>query len=372
MTAGGQEPRKHHVVPRFYLDRWAENGRVTVTDLDAHKSHSVDPKNALIENDFYRVPAGTVAGSDSPVVWEAWLSQVEGIAAGIFDKLDKSGSRSLDGNDLGHLAGFIAVQITRSRWHRYQARWMNSVGIYRSMELDRPGAIEAHFQRSGQEPTPERVAEVKAYFAKILADPWQMRLLPSVELDLTQRSAIGIEDLLVKRHWYIYETTKALITGDEPVVSLWEHMSADHLQDGGYQGTPIIFFPLDPHHVVAMFRENMPVHRSIDEPLDWRDTLDLNTTIAGNSYRYVVSQPSNPIAAKLYVPGAKEPTQLIKAGKNGNQELLRWRVIRRWSDERGAPVRPVKSWWPTVVPPAPRGPTTRAEEDAEYKRWMSL
>lgn len=372
MTAGGQEARKHHVVPRFYLDRWAENNRVTVTDLDAHTSFNIDPAKALIENDFYRVPAGTVAGSDSPVVWEAWLSQVEGVAAAVFDKLDNFGARSLDGDDRGRLAGFVAVQITRSRWHRYQARWMNSVGIYRAMELDRPGAIEAQLRRSGENPTAARIAEVESYFAKVLADPWQMQLPATFELDLTQRSSIGIEHLLVKRQWYIYETTGALITGDEPVVSLWEHMGADHLQNGGYLGTPIVFFPLDPHHVLAMFRQNMPVYRSIGEPLDWRDTLDLNTTIAGNSYRHVVSQPSHRVASKLYVPPSKEPTKLMRAGKNANEELLRWRVTRRWSDERDAPVRTVKSWWPLVVPLPPRAPSSRAELDAEYKRWMSL
>ena len=26
MTASGQEPQEHHLVPRLYLDRWAEDG----------------------------------------------------------------------------------------------------------------------------------------------------------------------------------------------------------------------------------------------------------------------------------------------------------------------------------------------------------
>lgn len=369
MTAKGQEPRAHHVVPRFYLQRWAENNRVTVTDLDAHTSFSVDPKKALIETDFYRVPAGTVAGSDSPVVWEVWLSQIEGIAKGFFDKLDQSGPRALDGDDFGILAGFIAVQITRSRWHRYQARWMNSVGIHRAFEMDRPGAIEAQLRRSGENPSPERIAEVEKYWAKVTEDPWQMNLPASFELDLAQRSAIGIEDLLIHRQWFIYETEKPIITCDEPVVSLWEHMAADHVQDGGYFGTPILVFPLGPHLVLAMFRENIPVYRTVQTPLDWRDTLDLNQVIAGNAYRHIVSEPSDRAASKIYVPASKDPTQMIRAGKNGDQELLRWRVVRRWSDERDAPVRPVKSWWPPVVPPAPSGPQTREQWAEERRSW---
>jgi len=364
MTASGQEPRKHHVVPRFYLDRWAEDGRVCVTDLDAHKSHETDPKNALIENDFYRVPAGTALGSDSPVVWEAWLSKVEGNAASVFDKLDRDGFVALDDEDLSRLAFFVAVQTTRSRWHRFQGRWMASVGIYRAMELDRPGAVETQLRALGEDPTPEHVAEVEAYWAKVLADPWQMNLSASFEMDTAQRAAGDLADLLVKRRWAVYESDKALITCDEPVVSLWEHMGA-----GGYFGTPIIVFPLGPHQILAMFRDNMPVLHNPETPLDWRASLDLNQTIAGNAFRNIVSQPSNRAAPKLYVPDSKEPTQLQNAGKNGNQELVRWRVMRRWSDEHDAPQRPVRSWWPPIVPPAPSPPRTREEWADERRRW---
>ena len=100
--------------------------------------------------------------SDSPVVWEAWLSQVEGIAAGVFEKLDLVGVGGKESEDFGYLAGFIAVQVTRSRWHRYQARWMSSVGIDRAFELDRPGAIESQLRTADEDPSPERVAEVGA------------------------------------------------------------------------------------------------------------------------------------------------------------------------------------------------------------------
>ena len=365
MTASGQEPRKHHVVPRFYLDRWAEDGRVTVTDLDNRKSHSVDPKNALIENDFYRVPAGTTVGSDSPVIWEAWLSKVEGNAAKAFDQLDKVGFTRLDAEHLSYLAFFFAVQTTRSRWHRLQGRWMASVGIHRAFELDRPGAVEARLRAIGEDPTPERVAQVEAYWAKVTADPWQMNLSASFEMDTAQTSASGLADLFTTRGWMVYETEKPILTSDEPVVGLWENMGADHVQDGGYFGTPIIVFPLGPHQILASFRKNMPVLRSPETPLNWRDTIDLNQVIAGNAYRNVVAQPSNLIGGKLYVPPRKDPTQMQYQGK----DLIRWRMLRRWSDERDAPIRPVASWWPQIVPPPPAQPRTREDWAEERRKW---
>lgn len=368
MTAGGQEPRRHHIVPRFYLERWAENSRVRVTDLDAHKSHTVDPKNAIVEIDFYRVPAGSTQGSASPVVWEAWLSQIEGDTKRVFDKIDSGGSASLDDEDLGALSIFIGVQFTRGRWARYQARWMASVGVYRAYEMYRPGAIAARLEAAGENPTAERVAEVEAFFENVLADPWQMRLSASEEMANAQRSAVGLAEALVGRRLVVYEIERSIITCDEPVVSLWEHMGADHNRDGGFVGTPVIVLPLDPHHVAALFRENMPIVRDNRVPLEWRDALDLNRAIAGNTFRQTVSEPSNPISSKLFIPEVKEPVEMVNHRGPNNTELLQWKVVRRWSGEVDAPVQPVKSWWPAIVPQGPPPPTA-ARLAAERRMW---
>lgn len=372
MSASGQEARKHHVVPRFYLDRWAEGNRVLVTDLDAGTSHAVDPKNALYQTDFYRVPAGTVVGTDSPVIWETWLSAVEGKAARAFHQFDKGGIRSLDEQALAELAGFIAVQTTRSRWYRYQVRWNASVGLFRAYELDKPGAVAARLVAAGEQPTPDRISEIEVYIAKMTADPWQMKLAASLEMDLAHRSAVGLNELLTTRKLMVYETEKPLLTGDEPVVGLWEDLAADHLEDGGWFGVPIIVFPMDPHHVLALFRQNMPLMKGSDTPLDWRETLQLNRAIAGNSYRHAVSQPSNPLASKLLIPRGKEPMEMQRGRDQDGSEIIRWRVVRRWSNEHGAPFRPVAGWWPPVLPAPPPGPRTQKEWDDERREWNAL
>jgi hypothetical protein len=356
MTASGQEPRRHHLVPRFYLERWAENGRVFVTDLDARKSHQVDPKNALIETDFYRVPPGTTSGSDSPVIWEAWLSKIEGSAAEVFAKLDRDGFARLSADELGILAAFLAVQTTRSRSFRYQGRWMSSMGLHRSFELDKPGRIEEALRASGEDPSSERVTEVETWWARIIADPWLYQLPASWEMDAAQGNATAVADLFATRKWVVYDSPGALLTADEPVANLHQFMGADHVQDGGYFGSPIIAFPIGPHQVLAMFRENIPVVRHPRDPLSTRDSLDLNLVFAGNAYRNVISKPSRPVGSKLLVPERKDPSKLYTHGDKG--EFLRWRSMRRWSDERDAPVRPVASWWPAVVPAPPRPPSS--------------
>ena len=56
MTAARQEPRRHHLVPRFYLERWAGDGRVRVVDLvRGRNAYELSPAQAALETDFYRL-----------------------------------------------------------------------------------------------------------------------------------------------------------------------------------------------------------------------------------------------------------------------------------------------------------------------------
>jgi hypothetical protein len=363
MTATGQEPHRHHLVPRFYLERWAAGNRVQVTDLvEGKRSYPIAPIKALVERDYYRVPAEAVRGG-SPVVWETWLSKIEGEAAEIFAVIDAKGLRGLDQPQWARLLYFLGVQVTRSRSYRFQGRWMMGPGYYQMWELYRPGAIGAMLGRAGEDPTPERIAQVEAYFAKVNKDPWSVPIAAELEMDMAIRGAAVLAEILWTRQLVLYRTAKPLLTSDEPVVLLYEHMGVDHPNDGGYSRAPIIVFPFGPREVLAMFRQNMPVQRPDNAKLDWSETLELNRVIAGNAHRNLVEGPDGRLGAKLYIPDFKDPARFVTMPPaNGDGPELLWIPSqRRWHSERDAPVRPVASWWPAVVPPAPREPATATE-----------
>ena len=373
ITASGQEPRRHHLVPRFYLDRWATDNRIKVTDLaESARTFSIAPNNALIETDYYRVPAEAVQGG-SPVAWETWLSKIEGDAAEVFAVIDQNGLQALDETQWAHLLHFLGVQITRSRSYRFQGRWMMGPGYYRLWELYRPGAIKALIERAGEVPTPGRIAEMETYFAKVNVDPWSVPIAAAQEMEMASRAAAGLAETLATRQFVLYRTAKPLLTSDEPVVLLYEHMGIDHPNGGGYFRAPIVVFPFGPHEVLALFRQNMPVQRGNDVELDWSETLELNRVIAGNAHRHLVEGPNGRLGSKLYIPNLKDPVRLVTVPpeQDDGSELVWTLSQRRWHDDRNAPVRAVASWWPAVVPPAPRGPATAAEWQKERESYMT-
>jgi len=115
MTAAKQEPRRHHLVPRFFLDQWSVDGTVQVTDLLRQRhTYTLRPEHALVETDFYRINPDTVDGG-SPVAWEAWLSAIEGAAAPLLPPVRDAGLHTLPLEQQGQFLQFLAVQITRYR-----------------------------------------------------------------------------------------------------------------------------------------------------------------------------------------------------------------------------------------------------------------
>lgn len=104
------EPRRHHLVPRGYLKRFATGkDKIGVVDLGAHKRHVVTVRSAGAEVGFYDVD---VEGVPRDVV-EQLLGRVEAPASGATKKLTTSGPTSLSAKERADVALFVATQFLR-------------------------------------------------------------------------------------------------------------------------------------------------------------------------------------------------------------------------------------------------------------------
>src|SRR5262245_56667069 len=83
----GQRSKRHQVVPRMYIERWAdENGRVHVIDLAQRKSYPASIRDVPVLNEFYTLEAEDGSKSDA---FENVLSDTEGKAAAIFKAIEE-------------------------------------------------------------------------------------------------------------------------------------------------------------------------------------------------------------------------------------------------------------------------------------------
>jgi hypothetical protein len=365
MTAAGQEPRRHHLVPRFYIDRWAVNERVRVVDLVRNRyAYETSPSQAAIETDFYRLEQADA--HVSPVFWEAWLSEVEGKASATIARIDAEGMAGMDEEGHHWLCLFLAVQMTRSRSARFLRRAMFVEQMARVMEFGGPSQLARELSDGGREFTSEDLDQLVADVERFRADPNQLPFPREEDLEMSASTATHSAGILSTRHIALYRTTRAIITCDEPVVELHEDMASPALL-GGVWGAPIFAFPFSSNTVLALYRKDLDPPLEPGSTLTALETADLNSAILANAYSFAIARAGDPIAERLYLPEA--PVRVRSERYNsadGAESLFRFWTPRRWEGRRDAPKRVVTRWWPDEVPPAPR-PTV--EEEAILESW---
>lgn len=108
MNAEKPRAKRHHTVPQFYLQGFANSGQVMTVELPGERRFLQSVRRAASETDFYTVK-GHVDGDDAV---EATLSAIEGEAAQVFAAVH-SGVWPLPPAERRALGAFIALQTAR-------------------------------------------------------------------------------------------------------------------------------------------------------------------------------------------------------------------------------------------------------------------
>ncbi|NMP23737.1 DUF4238 domain-containing protein [Sulfobacillus harzensis] len=120
--------KSQHYVPRAYLKRFANrSGRIHVLNIRTLKSFEANVSKVAAEGYFYDIPkelVETSEGSYDEQGIEKFLAEIEGVAAGIFGRIDqtlKLGStdtlrtNAIKEEDRAELAFYITLQYFRTR-----------------------------------------------------------------------------------------------------------------------------------------------------------------------------------------------------------------------------------------------------------------
>ena len=123
-SQSGTPPRKQHVVPAFYLRHWADDGKLRVTDIDRRHSYVTTSEKAARETDFYSLADEQLDEADvPPLLMETILSEVEGAAADVTERLIADGIDALTDDHRLHFATFLAFQSGRGPSGNRSKRW---------------------------------------------------------------------------------------------------------------------------------------------------------------------------------------------------------------------------------------------------------
>ena len=329
-NGGMSDAKRQHFVPKFYLERFGESGRVFVRRRDGASFVSSCTRVAA-ECGFYDLDVGD--GQTSKVVEEI-LGDLEAPAARVFRSIDQSGRPPTDGStDRATLADYLALQITRTPQHREKTLFHESLSAYAgtrplSRETVRSFLAEDHLGF----PLSDNEVEAAWTFASALSDGPPLTTAHSMRMmfEAIEPLANAISGL----HWCIEHERKGhFITSDSPLV-LWSKPSPDDSLRGiGIDSAEELRFPLDP------FKQLVLTHRRRGESVRVNPSraATCNQDAAYASHTLVVGNPSTEMrAGQLDLP-FKRPTLRFNIGPAVSAETgqdLGQEILHVWTPRK--------------------------------------
>jgi hypothetical protein len=348
-------PKGHHYVPSSYLARWAEGGLLRRTDVVEHRDRKMSPKQAGKEKAFYRLESEDLdPASIPPLMFEVLLGKVENWGKPAIDELVKPDGR-LSGDAVARFAVFLAMQATRGVGMREEINWAANAIVQQQFKDISDEGIVAMLNGQGREATEAEIAKSREGFDALMAGDLFVRPQKAATVGQAAQMTEQLTEHFLGREWVVFKTSRVLVTSDEPIVGIGgPGCRRDERAGLGVAG--VVVYPLDPAHLLAMFRPDVArrlrVRWRADAhalgELDHGDTAEINREIAMAAHRWTFERPTKRVVARMTIPprpeaGAIEESEPVVEGDTA-RSLLRFYKPTRWITQPSTPW-PVPWWW---------------------------
>ncbi|MFJ3601057.1 DUF4238 domain-containing protein [Streptomyces sp. NPDC090126] len=288
-------PKTHHLVPRYWLNAFAEDGHVVGRWRDGVE-HRTRLRGAAAARHFNTDP---LAEGERRTVLETYLGdRVDGPAARV-SRAIRQGHWPLDEPSQQTLIEALAWQVVRTRAFR---AWDEQVGEHLFPPLWATEAVDWVEEHYGRPLTPEQRLQVfnaalrQSPSSSVITDR-RMALRSAIRGFERVRSFLSTEE----RHWVLLQSDRPLLViGDSGVVL--------RRRDGTYGTTPPLLsagsqllVPLSPQHLLISTTRS---HYQPEAALTATLAAKANTGAAHWCQEAVYRLPSMPWPARLRIPGA--------------------------------------------------------------------
>lgn len=305
-----QKPAKHHhTVPRFLLERFSENGAVTLIDRrDFSRRRDVGVRVALAQNDFYTLR--TEQGIDTSVETDLFAKQIEGPAATAIRRvIDQNRPASFPALRQ-QISLFLAFQFVRGESTRDAITAMMIANYRKVVSLLTPEMLRRQSREMGLEAqTDEDIRELWEFAQSSEKYKVEVNDEAAAHLGFGLPIALELMPFFMKRHWSILEFDEPLLlTGDEPLALIGETLEPGEI--GGVATAPQIVFATDPHHALVMIRPDL-ADRDDRHKGTARMATIINRHVAFGCHRFVAQRPGDDRTRGFVLPEKAPPTQTV-------------------------------------------------------------
>lgn len=280
---------RHHTVPRFYLEYWADaGGHIDVVEKPGGRRYRTVPKTASAETDFYTFidSDGNPAGH-----MEQALGVIEADASAAISRITHPvfGQFPPPPDDRHKIATLIAFQKVRGKRRRREIETQTDFYMkFQYSGLDSE-AIKSLLERRVGEANTEQIAEMEEFVANL--HEYEFVPDPNEHVRMMGKLAERIFQHLMCRHWYlgVFEEP-ILITCDEPVMLYKENRSP--IRGYGFLDADEVWFPLNPSMLLILALEPHPIPVRFPASASTAETV--NAYAAHNAYQNIFLHPKQP------------------------------------------------------------------------------
>lgn len=291
-------PRKHHIVPRLHLRRFANaRGQVRVVARDAlSRSFIASVDDVPAERDFYSFE--TEDGRSQHVETKL-LGLIEAEAAIAIERLI-GGQFPPSEEDRARLAAFVAAQWCRG-WDMREA--MNAVVAHMiqtyTVNMTRTALRNSIRERENRDATDEEINET-IEFAR---DPSRYAIAIPQEHSIRMMVDMvpGLTNVVMTREWQLLRVSEgAFVTSDAPV-SLWTHPQNQHpFYGSGFGIADELAIAIDRRHAIVFARKAPSGEIVRDVGTD--HLREVNGRTAASGRRYIIHHPDDSPLDGLHLP----------------------------------------------------------------------
>lgn len=284
--------KRHHVVPRFYLARWAdEKGRIRVIEPAQNRDFLTTTTNVAVHTEFYTID--TEEGPSDEV--ETLISKIEGLAAPIIERID-AGQWPLDADDRGVMANFLSVQLARQPGLRGGLETGLETMIKMSAQMQ--ATIPEFLKRAaadvfGTNATPDQVAEVK----EALLEDFRVKMPRNWWMESFLDGAAHFVQPIYDMAWTLIDSVEAeFLTSDQPMAH-WRLPDDESGRPVGLLNAQYTTLPLSPRLLLRLGFTFTEQGRLLAQPGDKAmgieppGTAIINGRTVGNAYRSIFLRP---------------------------------------------------------------------------------
>lgn len=291
-------PKRHHYLPRFYLDGFAKDGLVSIFDREKDEIRRQQPKDTTVIGHFYTMEDDL--GRRRYEV-EAMLSEYEGKAASVIKKL--ATKQEIDSEERTDFAIFVALAAMRTPDMVDSIKSMNADLISHIAKRMYADVDTVAAQLAGDEENAEKSADELLLEAQIMVELAQNNGL-TVTTDqkwaiaTAIKTSLNVGPVLAGRDWLVVHTDsdkKSFVTTDAPVLLTTVSPRENNFWGIGFgNADALVIFPLTSSCILIMHGDSGDFkHLECDREY----VRKVNIGLAEHCQRFVIGRDESLVAS---------------------------------------------------------------------------